>query len=472
MRQVVVGHQLADFRLVARGLLADNVAPDAVWFEELDQSQHSLVAAEPFAPLSTADAPKVPRKFVELAALVAAHRDPRRWALLYQALYRLTHHEPHLLDDSTDPVTHELWLLRKSVQQDVHKTHAFVRFRKVVIEGVEHFIAWHEPQHRTLELSAPHFQRRFASMRWAILTPDQSVDWNLQKLTFGPGVPRSQAPRGDELEGLWKSYYASVFNPARLNLRAMTAEMPRRHWKNLPEAELISSLMREAPRRTVKMTAAATPSASASLVPEVETLPSLTAAAGTCLLCPWAAGSTQTVFGEGPARAAVMLVGEQPGDEEDLSGRPFVGPAGQLLDEILREVGLPRDQLYVTNAVKHFKFEPRGKRRIHKKPGQHDVENCQGWLHAEIRTVKPRIIVALGATAGQAFLGPTFRLVRSRGQFLPTPWTEHWLATYHPSALLRASTPGERQLIEGHLRADLAMVVQQWRSGQASPSAT
>src|SRR5467141_3300921 len=179
----------------------------------------------------------------------------------------------------------------------------------------------------------------------------------------------------------------------------------------------------------------------ADLIPKRPTLASVRAAAKGCRACDlWKCG-TQTVFGEGAPRAAVMFVGEQPGNDEDLSGHPFVGPAGKLLDRALADAGISRADAYVTNVVKHFKWEPRGKRRIHKKPSAREVAACQPWLDTEIALVKPRAIVCLGATAAQALLGRAFRVTAHRGEFIPSPLAPLVLATVHPSSILRA--PGE-----------------------------
>jgi uracil-DNA glycosylase family protein len=175
------------------------------------------------------------------------------------------------------------------------------------------------------------------------------------------------------------------------------------------------------------------------LVPERPTLFSLQEAASDCKACDLWENATQTVFGEGAKRAKVMFIGEQPGNEEDLKGRPFVGPAGRLLDQALEEAGIDRGQTYVTNVVKHFKWEPRGKRRIHKKPNSTEIEACRPWLEAEIGTVRPKIIVCLGATAAQALLGKEFRVSRQRGQPIPSPLAELVMATVHPSSILRAT---------------------------------
>jgi DNA polymerase len=174
------------------------------------------------------------------------------------------------------------------------------------------------------------------------------------------------------------------------------------------------------------------------LIPERPTLHSLRAAARDCRACPLWERGTQTVFGAGPAHAEVVLVGEQPGHEEDLSGAPFVGPAGRLLDRALAAAGLDRRRIYVTNAVKHFKWEPRGKRRIHQKPSAGEVRACSPWLAAELAVTRPRAIVCLGATAAQALLGRTFRVTARRGEPVPSPLAPIVMATVHPSSILRA----------------------------------
>src|SRR5215467_4605356 len=184
----------------------------------------------------------------------------------------------------------------------------------------------------------------------------------------------------------------------------------------------------------------------APLIPAKATLPALRAAAAGCKACDlWKLG-TQTVFGEGRVNARVLLVGEQPGDKEDLQGRPFVGPAGAVLDKALVAAGIDREDVYVTNIVKHFKWEPRGKRRIHKKPNAVEINACRPWLEAEIALVKPKVIVALGATAAQALLGPQFRVTKQRGEFLESTLAPYIMATVHPSSILRAPDDETRRL--------------------------
>jgi uracil-DNA glycosylase family protein len=179
-------------------------------------------------------------------------------------------------------------------------------------------------------------------------------------------------------------------------------------------------------------------------IPPHPTLSQLREAAESCTACPLYRNASQTVFGAGPASSRVMLVGEQPGDVEDLEGLPFVGPAGRLLDRALAEAGIDRARVYVTNAVKHFKWVQRGKRRLHSKPGAREIQACYPWLEAEIATLKPEIIVCLGATAAQALLGRAFRVSQQRGEFIASPLAPHVMATIHPSSLLRAPDPETR----------------------------
>ena len=462
MKHAAVGEDFASFREVARALLADGVSPEGVVFEPVSAPAGLFpeLAAQALAPPTQDFTVRVPRRYVELAREVSVHRSEQRWPLLYGLLWRLVHGEPGLLADPADTTVLSLMRMRAQVQRDIHKTHAFVRFKKVERDGADFFIAWHRPDHRILPLAVPLFVRRFSTQRWSILTPDASAHWDLQALRFGPGAPRSDAPSDDALEDLWRSYYMSIFNPARVNPKMMRQEMPTRFWSTLPEARLIPSLLAQAPRRTQAMLSPRrASSASEDFIPADAPQHMLAREVQNCQACPLYANATRAVYGEGPTPAWVMLVGEQHGDQEDLQGRPFVGPAGQLLDTVLAQVGLPRETLYLTNAVKHFGFERRGKRRIHQTPGAREVLACRGWLDAEVAQVKPRIIVALGATAGQAFLGSTFRLIRSRGQFFETPFAPHWIATYHPSALLRMPDEAARGIAKTHFEADLRLVV-------------
>ncbi|RYZ44075.1 MAG: DUF4130 domain-containing protein [Myxococcaceae bacterium] len=464
--RVEVGPGLDSFRAAARGLLARGVSPEQVLFTEEGSGQGSLLAPDGVPASAPGAGLSVPPAFLELAEQVACHRSPERWGLLYRVLWRLARGERKLLEVESDADVYRVLMMAKGVQRDAHKMKAFVRFRRVEREGEESFIAWHRPEHLIVRYVAPFFARRFPSMRWSILTPDASVSWDLEQLTYGPGVPRSQAPDGDALEEMWGTYYASTFNPARLNVRAMRAEMPKKHWATLPETRLIPELVRQAPERTSRMVRPKLESSeSGRFLPEHRDLASLAQAAQGCRACPLHERATRAVFGEGPAGARLMIVGEQPGDREDLEGRPFIGPAGQLLDTVLAAVGLEREQLYLTNAVKHFGWVAgEEKQRLHATPGRREVLACKAWLDAEVAQVRPRMILCLGATAAQAFLGPGFRINLSRGQIFDTPWAKAWMATFHPSALLRMPDERARAQARIHFEEDLRRVADTLRT--------
>jgi DNA polymerase len=241
------------WRAVARRLIVNGVEPRAVAWQPEDDPQPSLgLADEPAVGAETREF-RVPRRFVEIARVVACHRDPERWALLYGVLWRVMNGERALLEVATDPRVHQLLRMEKAVRRESHKMKAFVRFRAVEHEGGTHYVAWFEPEHDVVEHTSAFFAERFASMRWSILTPIRCVHWDGAAVSFTPGVPRSEAPDADHLEGLWRTYYASTFNPGRARPGAMRAEMPLRYWKNLPEAQLIAPLLQDAPARVRRM---------------------------------------------------------------------------------------------------------------------------------------------------------------------------------------------------------------------------
>ena len=457
----------AAWRDASRSLLAESISPDGVRFIEpggqplLDLG---LDAATPNGDAAAAAVAtrtqSVPKSFLDLARGLSCHRDPDRFDLLYRMLWRITHGHRQLLDDHADPDRHRAHRMERQIARAVHKTKAFVRFRRIETDDGPRYIAWHRPEHPILPLVAGFFSRRFSDMDWTILTPDESVRWDGQSLIFGPGVPRSEAPTEDELEPLWKRYYATTFNPARVNETCMRREMPMHHWATLPEAELIPDLIRNATPRTdamVKHTEGSAVSA-ADFIPDTQELDQLAAASQFCEGCTLYRDATQTVFGRGPESARVMFVGEQPGDQEDIAGEPFVGPAGQLLSKTFEEVGIERSDAYITNVVKHFKWEPRGKRRLHKKPSVREMNACKPWLESEIEVVSPEVLVCLGATAAQSLIGRDFRITKQRGEWLATEWSDRTIATYHPSALLRAPDDESRERMMAAFREDLEKV--------------
>ena len=437
----------AAWRAAARAALCAGLPP-----ERLDWSggaQGSLLGGLDLSMLpAQRTAPRVPSRFLAIADAVLCHRAEDRHGLLYRMLWRIAEGERALLQRASDRDVHRATTMAQAVRRDSHKMKAFVRFREVPGD-TDRYIAWFEPDHHIVDRVAPFFARRFAGMRWAIVTPYRTAIWDGEALAFAGGGVRADAPSEDAREDLWRTYYANIFNPARLNTTMMRTEMPQKYWKHLPEAVLLPDLVRdaglrvremakrehEAPRRRI-------PAAPAPAPVVAGTLEALRESARDCRRCPLWQPATQTVFGEGPSNARTMIIGEQPGDEEDLAGRPFVGPAGRLLSRALDELGIDRSTLYLTNAVKHFRFEPRGKRRLHKRPDVAHIEACNGWLRAEIAQVKPERIVCLGVSAARAVLGPGVRLAEARGIWRTREDGVRAFATVHPSWVLRQ---GDRQ---------------------------
>ena len=431
-----------EFRDAARGLIAAGATPgQVIW--QVGGSADLFGDAEQL----THETPhfSVAAGYIELAQDVICHRDSERFALLYALLWRLTHNEKSLLLVAADPLVHRLRQMQKSVRRDTHKMTAFVRFRRVDDDSGEHYVAWFEPEHYILRRVSSFFIDRFAAMRWSILTPQGAMYWDMTSLTFGPAIDKSHAPRDDDWEEWWRSYYSSTFNPARANPTAQRVEMPKKYWRNLPEAELIPGLLAEARQRTNRMIEAAplVPRQAPGWEPGTTALPAagsleeLKTEASACRRCSLWKNATQTVFGEGPTNAPVVFVGEQPGDQEDLAGKPFVGPAGQMFDRALAEAGIDRARVYVTNAVKHFKHEPRGKRRIHKRPDNAEIDHCRWWIERELGLIKPHLTVALGATAARTLSGKSLTIARERGRLLQWRDGRIGLITVHPSFLLR-----------------------------------
>ncbi|MDQ2804202.1 MAG: UdgX family uracil-DNA binding protein, partial [Pseudomonadota bacterium] len=403
---------------------------------------------------------------VTLAETAIQHRDPERFALLYRLLWRAHAGERHIMELATDPELVRANRLAQAVRRDTHKMRAFVRFRAVEEDGPTRYVSWFEPGHYIVEANAPFFVRRFATMTWSILTPYRSAHWDGTALRFTAGATRADIPDDDALDGYWRAYFSSIFNPARLKVGAMTSEMPRKYWRNLPEAAAIPELIRAATARVDSMVeqpviSPGRPARPVAVAPHGNpgALEQAALDAETCRRCPLWEPATQVVFGEGPADARIMMVGEQPGDQEDLAGRPFVGPAGQLLDRAMAEAGLDRRAVYMTNSVKHFKFVLRGKRRIHEKPGTAEIAACNHWLAIERAEVQPVVTVMLGATAARAVLGRTVTISRERGQPIALGNTQGFV-TVHPSYLLRLPDEADKVREYGRFVEDLRRVAE------------
>ena len=503
-KHILVEPSFADWRNHARQLLQRGFAPDEVDLQDVTQPATLALDLDltSDSPHGVAfPSPNTSKSFLELAEIVAAHRNPDRWNLLYRVLYRLQSNRD-LLRMEIDHDVARMRQMEQQVRRDLHKMHAFLRFRKLTPDAMEeaspfgsatinslpgsvtsadvteHFVAWYQPDHRILPLAVPFFAERFAPMQWTILTPDESVLWDpkSRQAAFYPGLPREAAPAEDELEELWRSYYGSIYNPARLNPGAMRQEMPVRYWKNLPEVSILPTLITQSASRvnTMVRTQESKPSA-APFVPAEHTLPLIQSSLPACKGCDLYQHATQVVpgvgFAPGTAHQAVslMLVGEQPGDQEDRKGLPFVGPAGRVLDKVFEELNISRESIYLTNAVKHFKFVQRGKLRLHQNPRMSEISACRPWLLAEIDAVRPRVILCLGASASKSLLGGTFALMRDHGKILASPYAHQIIATIHPSAVLRARDQTAEEELYRFLRDDMALA---WKSALSETSAS
>lgn len=418
------------WRDASRRLLGAGIEPEAIIWSPPRQAS-DLFAQDADLPPSPQITPRVPRSFIPLAKSAILHSDSERFALLYRFLFKLTRY-PDLMSDRADPLLRRIDLMAKAVRRDMHKMHAFVRFREVDNgDGSSRFVAWFEPDHHIVRANAGFFVRRFAQMQWSILTPELCIHWDGETLTETPGAERPDGPGDDRFEEAWKTYYGAIFNPARLKVKAMMKEMPRKYWKNLPEADLIAPLIASAQARESNMVEQVVPTDE-----RARTLEGLAEEAQGCRRCPLWKGASGCVFGEGPGDAAMMIVGEQPGDEEDRGGRPFIGPAGQVLERALGEAGIDRREVYLTNAVKHFKYVMRGKRRLHQNPNAAEIDMCKWWLDQETSLIKPRSTVMLGATAVRGVTGKPGAIGKMRETELALPQGSGTVS-WHPSYILR-----------------------------------
>ncbi|MDO9418184.1 UdgX family uracil-DNA binding protein [Pararhizobium sp.] len=497
MRRVVLRGRgdFGEWRDSARDLLMAGIRPGGIDWQVADAGDDLLSGAPATSvqPLPARVGPPitVPRAFVTLAETVICHSDPCRFGLLYRLLWRLQA-DRNLLAVRSDADVADVVALEKSVRRDSHKMKAFVRFKEARIEAVDasllfpevrsepdvavkkrrQFIAWFEPDHFIVARTAPFFQRRFTDMDWMILTPHGSAGWDGTALTVSD-EPAEKPVVTDATDDLWRTYFANIFNPARLKIKAMQAEMPKKYWKNLPEAGLIPQMIADAEANVAAMVArqASQPPAhhpqlreaalrsfpAPAMVPAAGTVAAMAEEARGCQRCPIHAKATQTVFGEGPADAEIMFVGEQAGDHEDLAGKPFIGPAGKLLDTVLAQTGIDRGRCYVTNAVKHFKYEPRGKRRLHQRPTMGEVDHCRWWLQKELALIRPKLVVALGATAFFSLTRSRQKISDVRGRVLDLSDETALIVTVHPAYLLRLPDEDRRAEEMANFRRDMAL---------------
>ncbi|MFD1343870.1 UdgX family uracil-DNA binding protein, partial [Litorisediminicola beolgyonensis] len=449
-----------------RRLAADGTPPEAVLWSVREAPRDLFAGTAPPAS-GPARQLHLPRVAVDGLESALCHSDPQRFARAYRTVLRLSSGELSW-GDRRDAEMALILRQAKAVGRDVHKMHAFVRFREVPGDGPRRaFAAWFEPEHPICERATPFFAKRFGDMDWIIATPTVTARFEKGRLSFEETADQRPPPE-DATEDLWRTYYASIFNPARVMVKAMCAEMPKKYWKNLPEAELIPGLIAGAETRVRQMAeaqprldtdrrTAAIHARQRAPAPEPKhAAERLSRDLDACTRCGLCGPATQVVKGEGPMDARLMIVGEQPGDQEDLAGRPFVGPAGEVFDDCARSAGLDRSRAYITNAVKHFKFAPRGKRRIHQRPDTGEVEACRWWLDIERRLVRPRLILAMGATAAQSLTGDGTGLLRRRGTVEETPDGQPVLLMLHPSYILRLPDPRAQSDARTALAEDLA----------------
>ena len=438
------------WRAAARELIARGVPPaDVAW--QSQPGDGDLFSSTPEATGTGAPPLRLPRQLVELLESAACFNVHDRWAFLYQVLWRWQLGQ-HDVMSPADADGARLHAMVKAVRREEHDMHAYVRFReRAESDGAPRFVAWFEPMHEVLPQVARHFARRMGSASWMIATPGASMLWDGATLHAGPALLRGAADIDDAGEALWLTYYRSIFNPARVNADLLHSHIPSRFWKNLPEGAIVPAMLSGAANgeRRTGQTASVGQRQGAAMIPisaeRAQPARDAPTTLDQCRRCELWQHATQAVPGTGPHTARIMLVGEQPGDQEDLAGLPFVGPAGALLDQALREAGVARDSVYVTNAVKHFKWEPRGKRRLHKTPAQREILACHGWLEEEIERVQPQVIVALGSTALKSVLQDG---AAAMTPLIGTP-IEHdgrWVVTvYHPSYVLRAPDEESRR---------------------------
>jgi len=323
------------WRSVAKKLILQRVKPQEISWQDKSQSLFSLLdetdkSVAKVIPIN--NNLTVPKDYIGLARTLSYARDEHRWDLMYRILYRIKYENRNLLSIHIDNDIRRAQLIKKSIGRDIHKMHAFVRFKKLQREGKEYYVAWHQPEHIIFKPASSFFARRFGDKPWSIYTPDGSAHWNLKKIHFDKGISYEQFNTYDEMDELWKTYYTSIFNPARIKVKMMKSEMYPKYWKSMPETDLIDELIRSAPLTLQQM---ADNHNKAAKVSKNWDLKQLKTEASHCTACPLFATSKQCVFGSGPAKAKIMIVGEQPGSAEDDTGLPFQGPAGKILRKSL-----------------------------------------------------------------------------------------------------------------------------------------
>ncbi len=408
MRRIALHHETDwdGWRAATRELALADISPEQVHWRIDPVHPHKPGAAEggSFA---------ISRTFIGLAAQAIQARDPERFDLLYRLVWRLRSGE-RVLEDTADPGGLRARGLALAVRAEQHRMRSQLRY--LPVENDRRYLGWYRPAHFVLEANAQLLRQRFGELTVSVLTPDGSAHWDANGLRFGPGVDPAAAADDAALVAYWRAYGAELLEASRPGT-------------SIPEAE---PLIDEPwpPDRPALGPVVLPMGADAGIETALHE-------AADCRRCHLWEPATQTVFGEGPAHARVMFIGEQPGDQEDIIGRPFVGPAGLILDRALLEAGIDRRTAYVTNAVKHFKFTPRGKRRIHQTPETPEIQACRFWLDVERVRLAPKLVVLLGGTAARAVLGRAVTIGRERGRPIKLSDTETAFVTVHPSFLLR-----------------------------------
>lgn len=409
MRRIAL-HSETDWdgwRSATRALVLAGTSPDQVQWHVAPKDTHT-------AP-DSAGSFSISRALVAMAGLAIQARDRRRFDVLYRVVWR-AHNGERVLKDRADPDTRLAQGLALAVRAEQHRMRTQLRYLPVHEGSETRYVGWYKPAHFVLEADAQLLARRFPRFAVSILTPDGSAHWDQEGLRFGPGVDPASVPDDEGLSAYWPAYGAELLATAQPG-------------SSIPAAELLGDEPWPPDRPAL-----------GPVVMPAGTDPGIETAwheAADCRRCHLWEPATQTVFGEGPAGARVMFIGEQPGDQEDVIGRPFVGPAGQMLDRAMAEAGIDRRAAYVTNAVKHFKFTPRGKRRLHQTPEAPEIQACWFWLDVERVRLAPSLVVLLGATAARAVLGRAVTIGRERGRPIRLSDTETAFVTVHPSFLLR-----------------------------------
>lgn len=389
------------WRRATRALVLADAAPETLRWKVGGQ-RHAL-------PEATGSF-NVSRNLVALAGLAIQAREPHRFALLYRLVW---HANAGGLPDN-DPDLAQAHSLAFAVRAEAHRMRTHLRYMRVQDSEGERFLGWYQPAHFVLEANAQLIARRFSDRRFSIVTPDGSAHWDREALRFGAGL--RQVEDDATLAAWWDAHHTALLDDTSVGT-------------SIPEAEALD----EAPRPLDQPPIG-------PVVLRLQADPAVLEAsheAEHCRRCELYKPATQTVFGEGPAGASVMFIGEQPGDQEDVIGRPFVGPAGQMLDQAMAEAGIDRRTIYITNAVKHFKFTPRGKRRIHQSPDAAEIHTCRFWLDVERVQVAPKLLVLMGGSGARAVLGRAVTVTRERGRPFQLEDGQTAFITVHPSYLLR-----------------------------------